>query len=596
MFKIRLLRERFNLTKVINVEQLLLDEISTEVPSEILDKFSTLVRVSGSEGERKAFEHLKDYLNDWGVPFTDHNPEIYLSIPKEAGLKLTSPLNKEFQVKTVSFSQSTDGKWHQNELVYVPSEYSNDRNKLNSGVINVEEEKVKEKIVLTEGLPMPAKVKQLSELGASAVVFISPGERIHEGTVTSIWGAPDLDTIDQEPKIAVLTVNRSDGKELIELCKAGQVEVSYQTTLDKGWYHCPLLDVFIVGSEEPDKYVLLHGHLDSWHVGIGDNATGNAALMEMIRIFYKHRDKLKRSLRVAIWPGHSTGRYAGSTWFADQFGLELEEKCIAQVNCDSPGCRWATSYMKMRWMSEAKDLCKQSIKDAIGQESDATRPTRAGDYSFNNIGISSFYMLSSVVPDELLKEKGYYPVGGCGSNIEWHTEDDLLYIADLDILVKDIKVYMTTILRTLNSTVYPFNFVRTAEEIIDTIVKYQEAAGEHFDFRSTLDEAKSLRAKLIEFYESIDSEKAIDSPEVQMANDKIRRLARELVLMNYSTKGKFKHDPALDMKPLPDIANAVELKQVNPNSHYYKVLQTHLTRGQNRVIWALRKAREILEG
>src|SRR5690625_6507926 len=42
-----------------------------------------------------------------------------------------------------------------------------------------------------------------------------------------------------------------------------KVELSYQTTLDKGWYHCPLIDVSIEGTEEPDKFVLLHGHLDS---------------------------------------------------------------------------------------------------------------------------------------------------------------------------------------------------------------------------------------------------------------------------------------------------------------------------------------------
>lgn len=583
------------MTKVLsNVEELLLNEISTEVPNDILEKFSTLVRVSGSEGERKAFDYLKSYLNDWGVSYTDHNPEIYLSIPKEARLKITSPLNKEYRVKTVSFSESTDGNWQDNELIYVPSDYSVDRNKLNSGVIHVDEEKVKNKVILTEGLPMPAKVKQLSEIGVSAAIFISPGERIHEGTCTSIWGSPDLDTFNEEPNIAVLTINKSDGEELIDLCKREKVGLRYQTTLDKDWFHCPLIDIFIEGNEEPENFLLLHGHLDSWHVGIGDNATGNAAILEMVRIFHNNRDKLKRSLRVAIWPGHSTGRYAGSTWFADNFALELEEKCIAQVNCDSPGCRWATSYKKMRWMSESEDLCKKSIKDAIGVESAATRPTRAGDYSFNNIGISSFYMLSSVIPDSLLEDKEYYPVGGCGSNIEWHTEDDLLYVADLDILVKDIKVYMTTILRVLNSTVYPFNFVTKTEEIINTINKYQEEAGRHFDFSSLLEEAKLLREKMVGFYESIDADQSIDSPEIKKINDTIRKLARELVLIDYSTKGKFKHDLALDMEPLPDIANATELKQYNSDEHYYKVLQTHLTRGQNRVMWALRKAMELV--
>ena len=59
----------------------------------------------------------------------------------------------------------------------------------------------------------------------------------------------------------------------------------------------------IEGAEFPDEFVLFHGHLDSWHVGIGDNATGDATLLELARVFWNHRDNLKRTLRVAWWSG-----------------------------------------------------------------------------------------------------------------------------------------------------------------------------------------------------------------------------------------------------------------------------------------------------
>ena len=62
----------------------------------------------------------------------------------------------------------------------------------------------------------------------------------------------------------------------------------------------------------------------------------------------------RRSVRIAWWPGHSTGRYAGSTWFADKFAIDLDENCVLQVNCDSPGCRWATLYKDISWMSESE--------------------------------------------------------------------------------------------------------------------------------------------------------------------------------------------------------------------------------------------------
>lgn len=64
---------------------------------------------------------------------------------------------------------------------------------------------------------------------------------------------------------------------------------------------------------------------------------GDAALLEVARVLWAHRDILKRSVRIAWWPGHSTGRYARSAKFADRFAIDLDEK----VNCDSPGRRWA---------------------------------------------------------------------------------------------------------------------------------------------------------------------------------------------------------------------------------------------------------------
>jgi N-acetylated-alpha-linked acidic dipeptidase len=486
-----------------DIEKVLLEEVSTEIPEAVLERFSTLIRESGSEDEKIAADFLVNYLEEWGIPHKVHHPELYLSVPKKAYLKVISPIEKEFRVKTPSFSIATGEHALNGGLVYVSTGYAKGINDIFGNQIGDNVGDLEGKIVLTEGYPMPGKVKAFSDKGVKALVFISPGRNIHEGICTPIWGAPDLDNIHDEPKIPVLAINKQDGEELKALTKKNQIDIEFKTFLEKDWMTCPVLDILIEGTEEPEKYVLLHGHLDSWHEGIGDNATGDAALLEMARIFYKHRDKLKRSVRIAIWTGHSTGRYGGSTWFVDEFGLDLEKNCIAQVNCDSPGCVDATSYEYMMWMSEVDEFCKEVVHDAVGQRAKGTRPLRAGDYSFNNIGITSFFMLSSSIPEDLLTEKGYYPVGGCGANIEWHTEEDLMHVADLDILVKDIKVYVTGVLRAANSTIYPFNFVKTAEEFASTITSYQELSGSNFDFTKAMNEVSALREELVSFYEII---------------------------------------------------------------------------------------------
>jgi N-acetylated-alpha-linked acidic dipeptidase len=250
------------------------------------------------------------------------------------------------------------------------------------------------------------------------------------------------------------------------------------------------------------------------------------------------------------------------------------------------------------WMSETDEFCTEVVRDVVDQPAAGSRPLRAGDYSFNNIGITSFFMLSSTMPEELVESKGYYPVGGCGGNIEWHTEDDLMQVADLDVLVKDIKIYTAAVFRAANEAVHPFEFASTADEFLTTIRSYQEAAGDGFDLGPALDEAEALREDLVGFGEAADElrDNDINDPRVREANEKIRRLARILVSINFSRRGKFRHDPALDVPPLPDLAPAAGLQRLKEGTHEYNVLRTHLTRGRNRVVWALRQARETVRG
>ncbi|MGG1663671.1 M28 family peptidase [Brevibacillus sp. NRS-1366] len=585
------------MTSLVKVhEKLLLDEISMEIPKRILDTFSGLIRESGSEDESTAAHFLASLLKEWGVPHTVHYPSIYLSVPKKASVKTLTSETKWFRAKTSSFSVSTNGVPVTGELVYVPSAQAMDRYDIFDAKVKEEVNDLSGKIVISEGLAMPEKVATFHDKGVLGAIFINPGKNIHDGICTTIWGSPDLDTIDDEPKIPVVAINKLDGEELKSMCQTGKTVIELSTSLEKGWFDCPLIDLFIEGTEEPEKYILLHGHLDSWHVGIGDNTTGDAALMEMARICYKHRDKLKRSLRIAIWPGHSTGRYAGSTWFADRFALDLDANCIAQVNCDSPGCRQATSYEKMDWTNEVEDHCKQSIFDAVQEYAKGKRPNRAGDYSFHNIGITSFYKLSSSIPQEQLKEKGYYPVGGCGSNIEWHTEDDLMHVADYEILHRDLKVYMTSIYRVLQATLLLYDFRKTADEFMETIQQYQEAAGEHFSFQQAANEVKDLRRSLEGFYMKLQSlhMKDLSTPAVREVNEKLLQLSRTLIPINFTRRGKFHHDPAVQIPALPDIAPALQLAALEPGSHRYRVTQNHLLRGQNRVIWAMKEAQKLI--
>jgi N-acetylated-alpha-linked acidic dipeptidase len=564
----------------------MLEAVSAELPWDLVLTYTRIPRWKPDDVARSARE-ITRRLEAQGVPVTVHKPSLYLSIPYAAEVKSAAGI---FRAKPPAYSTDRrDGL--EAELVYVPARISNSISNLfdkNQDERLSSAERLRGKIVISEGFSFPHKVMEFEQKGALGVIAVNPGANAHWGICTSIWGTPDLDDLPRKPGIPVCAVNNPDGKKLIEIAEAGG-RVRIRTEMEEGWYVQPIPVVEIRGREEPEKFVLVHGHYDSWDVGVGDNATGDATLLEIARVLWAHRDQLRRSVRIAWWPGHSTGRYAGSTWFADRFALDLDEHCVAQINCDSPGCRWASVFKDISWMSETEAYCQDVIREVTGQESHGERPHRAGDYAFNNIGISSFFMLSSTMPDEERAEKGYYAVGGCGGNIAWHTEDDQLEIADRDYLVRDIKVYLAAVLGVANAEVLPFDWRATMAEFKGTLARYQDAAGDRFDLSASHAAIDDLDQVLADFYDGVGQKRI--APEV--ANRVIMRLARILVPINFTREARFRHDPALPVPPLPSLAWAEELGRFDDRTLGFA--QTQLTRGQNRLVAALREARRLVE-
>lgn len=562
-------------------EAAILDSVSLDEPWALIESFATFKREHPDDVNR-GMDEVVSRLRKHGVEVTVHEPSLYLSLPGAARVEAGG---RSFRAKPPAYSIDARGGLT-GGLVHVGARHNAMiEDMFERKVESTAElaERVRGKIVISEGFASPGLISQFEELGAVGVIGINPGIDIHWGICTTVWGTPDLDDLPRKPKIPAVAVNKPDGESLIEIANQGG-EATIFTEMEEGWFTSKLPEVFIRGSEEPEKYVLLHGHLDSWDVGVGDNATGDATLLEIARVLWQHRDKLKRSVRICWWPGHSTGRYAGSTWFSDTFALDLEKNAVAQVNCDSPGCRWASEFINLSRMSEAEAFLAEVVGEVAGKPIEGERPHRAGDYSFNNIGISSYLMLSSTMPNALREEKGYYTVGGCGGNIAWHTENDTLEIADRDILLRDIKVYLLAVIRNANAEVLPFDWRATAREFADTVAEYQKKAGDRFDLTPSKEAVAELAAALDDFYARVERKEIAPAA----ANAVIQDLARILVPINFTRVTRFRHDPALTIPALPSIAAAAELDKFDEGSIGFA--RTQLVRGQNRLVSALRQA------
>jgi N-acetylated-alpha-linked acidic dipeptidase len=579
------------------LEREALESIQLTESDALLQRFSTLVRDSGSDDERTAAEYIVQRLRTLGVPVTVHEPELFLSIPDRSELKVVEgSAERTIRSRPPAFSLPTNGGEVTGEIIYVPSRFAGGTGALfdtpKAAERQAGEDPIAGKIVLTEGFSMPGPVRAFEQRGAIAQIYIHPGEEIHEGICTTIWGAPNEESIGRKPRTPIVCVNRADGEGLAREAERGAVRVSVRTWLKEGWFRCLLPVVEIHGQHDPDEFVLVHGHYDSWYEGIGDNATGDATLLELARVLHGLRDKLKRTVRIAWWPGHSTGRYAGSTWYADTFADELDEWCVAHVNIDSPGCAGATAYEEVMWMAETAALCSTAIIDAVGEKPRGMRPLRAGDYSFNQIGPAAFYMLLSNIPVEEQKRRGYYAVGGCGGNIAWHTPKDLMDVADLEILRRDLRVYLTTILRVVNSVTYPFDYAATIDEMASTVKGYHDAAAGEVDLSPVLEDLEALRSDYTRWRAAADSRAEVETTGRREVNAALRRLSRHLVPLNYARGERFDHDPAVKFGAVPRLEAATRVATAPAATKPF--IRTGLLRERNKVRAMLRAARREL--
>jgi carboxypeptidase Q len=98
----------------------------------------------------------------------------------------------------------------------------------------------------------------------------------------------------------------------------------------------------IPGSDKKDQVVMIGGHIDSWHGGLGatDNASGVAVMMEAARVLQSLGVKPRRTIRVALWGGEEQGLLGSKAYVRDHFGTYESQKqeysaLTGYINLDS---------------------------------------------------------------------------------------------------------------------------------------------------------------------------------------------------------------------------------------------------------------------
>jgi hypothetical protein len=154
----------------------------------------------------------------------------------------------------------------------------------------------------------------------------------------------------------------------------------------------------IRGTDKADEVVVIGAHFDSWHgaTGATDNATGSAAMMEVLRIFKATGLQPRRTVRIGLWGAEENGLIGSQYYVREHIGTREVpkaeyDKTSAYFNIDN-----GTGKIRGIWMqgnTAVKPIFEawiRPLKD-LGVEILGPRPVTSTDHTrFDSVGVPGF--------------------------------------------------------------------------------------------------------------------------------------------------------------------------------------------------------------
>ncbi|MFY0762068.1 M28 family peptidase [Metabacillus dongyingensis] len=529
-------------------------------------------RLSGEKEAEAAADYILEQLNKFGVHFERYEFDGYFSDPIHGEVHVISSDIFSVKAKSRSFSLHCP-EGIEGNAVY--DFYSEERY---NGADPIDRyTHLQGKIVISWNF-YEDYVKKIESAGARGLIHIwpSPEKVIHEETVGAVWGTPTIENVDQLTKIPVVGITFQDGMKLLERMQKEEIKVVVKTAVQTGIKRVSLPIASIPG--KADQYILVSGHYDSWHKGATDNAGGNALLLELARIFSNKKGDLTRGIKLAWWPGHSNGRYAGSTWYCDHFWHEINEKCMAHINVDFPGTMGGINVIPRSSSIEDERLPENIIAYFTGKKPNhSAYLPRGADQSFWGTNVP-IHIQFKYEPNET--DKVYQTPGG---NWWWHTEEDLYDKIDLDLLMRDTKMHASLVHELVNLETLPINltaFVHNGRKIIEEI---DGNSDEQFDFTPIYESLNLLTEQV----------KTLSETEIVHAdayNNMLKAVAGTLNRLMFSYSSKYEFDSTFPFHPYPGLAKVKNIYSGNISSEDFLFAKTYYVRQRNRFVNEVREA------
>jgi carboxypeptidase Q len=168
---------------------------------------------------------------------------------------------------------------------------------------------------------------EAAKYGALAVVVRSMGSNLEDYAHTGgLRYAPNVG------KIPAVAISTRHAELLSQLLKEEKDLQFFMQTTCENLPDAPSFNVIgeIRGSEKPEKYMVVSGHLDSWDVGQGahDDGSGCVQAIEVLRIYKAIGYRPRNTLRAVMFMNEENG-LRGGIEYAKQVELKKEKHVIA---------------------------------------------------------------------------------------------------------------------------------------------------------------------------------------------------------------------------------------------------------------------------
>lgn len=280
-------------------------------------------RLTGSTQCNKAVEWAKQQFESFGLKATIE-PWGEFAVGFDRGTlsgKILSPVSKSIDVGTSSWAVGTNGPTRGiartmpgsvDDVKKDPAKYKNAWILRSGG----------------RGTPAPGAdmTSALREAGAHGYLRNTNSDLIHTGGNHRIeW--------DKWSKTLNINLKATEFKEIQDLTTSGKdvtLEFNIENKFVKGPVTVSNVYADLVGTELPDEYIIVGGHIDSWDgaEGATDNGTGVATTLEAARLLTQSGFKPKRTIRFMLWSGEEQGLLGSSAWIAKHPEMLPKISCV----------------------------------------------------------------------------------------------------------------------------------------------------------------------------------------------------------------------------------------------------------------------------